>query len=130
MFRLLVDNEEMKKHKEVNCGGHGGGWWDGKGNVKSDKSESRVRWNGKGGGWKGNDKPTKEGDGWVNDDWKWDKNIGGAEGNARKKQHREWSEGRRNDRRNEMVARTFGINIYWKTIKGMIEGDGKGGGGL
>ena len=91
---------------------HGGGWRKGLGGRADDNGKDE--WRGRG-GWK---------DWRENDEWKWVNGGWGDKGN------REWSEGRRNDRRNEMVARTFGINIYWKTIKGMIEGDGKGGGGL
>ena len=70
-------------------------------------------------GWKGRDNAWKSDDEWVDDDGKW-KNKVEREVNDERATRVWW--GGRIDRRNEMVARGFKRNTYWKEIKSKVEG--------
>ena len=105
MNKMQKEIEELKKHKQSRrdettwkqeeAKGEDG-WWG-------------ERWDGKGGGgwWDG----ARKGEGWKH---AWGKNDG--------EERQLPTEGRHDDRRNEMVARGFRWNTNWKKIKGEVEG--------
>ena len=61
---------------------------------------------------------TKEDNKWINDDGKWNQKLG-SDGKGDRATRDGWGE--RSDRRNEMVARGFKRNTYWKEIKSKVE---------
>ena len=87
----MSEIDELKKRK-------------GKEQAPGDGSKDET-WHEKG-GWKGTGH-----DEFANDDWKWEGKFG-KEGDG----GRCW-EGRRNDRRNEMLARGVEQNTRWKDVK-------------
>ena len=96
-------------------GDQGGRWWEG--GRKDDDP-----WK----GWYGGDKDRKGDDAWVEDDGKEDNRLGRDVKDERgtrvdDRGTRMWWEGGNYDRRNEMVARGFIRNTYWKEIKEKVE---------
>ena len=64
----------------------------------------------------------KEGNRWGNDDWKWEETPGKSDDKWEGEEYggNRW-DARRDDRRNEMVAKGFKYDTYWKEIKSKFE---------
>jgi hypothetical protein len=113
---LKAENDALKKsipqqQNQDNKEKHGGGedsWWKKGGRWDDDPWKD----------WKGRDDTMNKGNDCVNDDGKWDQKferVGKDDWGARV-----WWGGRI-DRRNEMVARGFKRNTYWKEINSKVE---------
>jgi hypothetical protein len=111
---MELKNQNNNENKEQRGGGNKGKWGEGRWWA----NDPWKKWNGR-------DATTEADDTWGNDDGKGGQNGEGWRYQLERDEKDEWEtrvwRGGRIDRRNEMVARGFKRNTYWKEIKSKVE---------